>query len=81
MSKRGVFGFRFKQRYPARLGKRHWAAIYLIRYGYANRIPGSWVIAGLLLGPDRFPQGTLWNEFGDPGRRRMIAKRHDPANY
>jgi hypothetical protein len=77
----GVLGFKFKPRYPKRLGKRHLLAIYLVRYGYANRVPGSWMIAATLVGPDRFPPGTFWNEFGERGRSRMLKNGHDPRSY
>lgn len=52
------------------------AAVALLRYGYAFYIPGSWLNAILLLGPEEewpgWPQhGVVWDTVGARAQRRL----------
>lgn len=58
-----------------RLSLRQKAVIWFLKYGYANRIPGSWVNAVLLGNPEdrKLPRDTYWNAIGERARQRLIA--------
>jgi hypothetical protein len=62
-----------------RLTYRQRLAIFCLRYGYANWVPGSWINAILLLGPDKDwpPRGTVWQSIGPRAQRRLIANGLD----
>jgi hypothetical protein len=57
------------------------AVIFFLKYGYANRVPGSWINAMLLANAeDRdLPSDTYWNAIGERAQRRLIANGLDDS--
>ena len=73
--------FKAKPRYPTTFNRRHRLSNFLLNYGYANRIPGCWVLSGFLIGPDRFPSRTIWNVLNERAQHRLLKNGHDPDQY
>lgn len=63
------------------LSFRQRSVIWFLKYGYANRIPGSWINAVLLANAEdrNLPPDTYWNAIGERAQQRLIANGLDDS--
>lgn len=65
------------------LSWRQKAAIFILRYGYANYVPGSRANAIIVLARDweRSPPGTIWEAVGKRAQARLRRNRVRRQSY
>lgn len=66
-----------------RVTRRQKIAIILLRFGYANHVPGCWMNAVLILGPEEDwpPRGTVWDAIGARAQRRLARRGFTRDQY
>lgn len=66
------------------MSARQRVAVAMLRYGYGWYVPGAWINAILLLGPDEkwpAPRGTVWDAIGPRARRRLARRGFTREQY